>query len=608
MEEKNRPESPKKAITRRKKSEEEGSESEKKPIFQKEKKLFKYRSFSRQYQSFRKGGLGILDSFFNSFYIYLSERSIEKEEKRLAKSGNTKPNSRHLMDFHGPLLRVFSWIFSGFRKAGKAFPAPWKKSGDGRSHRSVHRFPRKNLTYYLAGALFCFVVFYIAFTLSSPVVLRAEINGKVVGIVENKNVLDSAINELEDNVEIVLGESFHFPYEVRYTFRRQHGAEVTPKNKITEQLYSYILDSICTAGGLYVDDQLVAVCRDADTVQAGIDEFVSRNHQGAESGIFNDIRIVTQAYPTDSIITQPQLARLLEEMSKPLEEREKAPLPENTPKGETEKEEDTPAMVLLSDTQLLPEENKVSHSNRPVSIDHIKIDFYNLQEVSYRASIPFDTVYQESAQHYTTMADETVRGVNGVSDVTARIYYVNGKEARREIISETVISEPKTRVISIGTKVLPEDQGINSFYSSYGRLIVPRVAPVYSYFGDREDGFHRAWDIPGHDGDNIYAAASGEVVCVIGQFGAFPDRPLNYFTTYGYCIILRHDNGFSTMYAHCSKVNVTLGQKVKQGEKIAEVGDTGNTTGSHVHFEVRINDVRVDPALYMYNGNKTIYN
>ncbi len=584
------------------------AKEEKKPEFEKERKLFKRRSFSRQYRIFRKGGLGVLDSLFNAFYILLNEKSIQKEEKRLEKKGEEEVSSRHFMELHSPFLRFFSAALSLWSRLRDSLSLHWKRSDSGKVHHVKLNFVRRHLSYYIIGALLIFVASYIGFTLSAPVVLRAEIDGKVLGIVENKNVVDSAVNELEDNVEIVLGESFRFPYEIRYTFRRQHNAPVTPKNKITEQLYTYILDSICTAGGLYVDDQLVAVCRDADTVQAGIDEFVSENHEGEESGIFNDIRIVTQAYPTDAIISQSQLAALLREMAKPLADREKNPIPDETPESVSGSAQDTPAMVLLADTQLLPREKEASRSNRPVSIEGIKLDFYHSEETSYRASIPFDTVYRESAQHYTTMADETTRGVNGVSDVTARIYYVDGVEVRRDILSETVISPPQTRVISIGTKLLPEDLGIKSFYSSQGRFIVPRVGPVYSYFGDREDGFHRAWDIPGKDGDNIYAAASGTVVTVIGQFGAFTDRPLNYFDSYGYCVILQHENGFSTMYAHCSKVNVTMGQEVKQGEKIAEVGDTGNTTGSHVHFEVRINDVRVDPGQYLYNGNKTIYN
>ena len=173
-----------------------------------------------------------------------------------------------------------------------------------------------------------------------------------------------------------------------------------------------------------------------------------------------------------------------------------------------------------------------------------------------------------------------------------------------EFIREKIKKKPVDRVISIGTKILPEAispfKGANSF-------IVPRVGYVSHYYGPRGEKMHSGWDIPGDEGDNIYAAASGTVVVAIGPNGFFAENTANHYTGYGYCIVIRHPNGFSTMYAHCSDINVTLGQEVKQGEKIGEVGNTGRSDGDHVHFEVILNGQRIDPVPYMYSGTKTIY-
>ena len=71
--------------------------------------------------------------------------------------------------------------------------------------------------------------------------------------------------------------------------------------------------------------------------------------------------------------------------------------------------------------------------------------------------------------------------------------------------------------------------------------------------------------------------------------------------TYGNLVIISHGNGIETYYAHCSKLLVSVGQNVSSGEQIALVGSTGNSTGSHLHVEVRVNGKPVNPQNYLYN-------
>ncbi len=130
---------------------------------------------------------------------------------------------------------------------------------------------------------------------------------------------------------------------------------------------------------------------------------------------------------------------------------------------------------------------------------------------------------------------------------------------------------------------------------------VPTVRAYSSTFGERWGTVHRGLDIANGPipiyGENIVAAADGTVIAVnaTSWYGA------GWSYGYGYCVIIDHGKDsrgrtISTLYAHCSKVFASVGQKVTGGKTvIAQAGKSGNVTGPHLHFEVRVNGVKVDP-------------
>jgi murein DD-endopeptidase MepM/ murein hydrolase activator NlpD len=131
-------------------------------------------------------------------------------------------------------------------------------------------------------------------------------------------------------------------------------------------------------------------------------------------------------------------------------------------------------------------------------------------------------------------------------------------------------------------------------------LMIPNSPPVDgsvgSGFGFRADPFtgrsalHTGLDFPGDVGTPIHAAAGGLVL------------ESRWHPEYGQLVEIDHGNGLSTRYAHCSKVLVAAGALVKRGQRIALIGNSGRSTGPHLHFEVLLDGVPQDPARFLAGG------
>lgn len=125
----------------------------------------------------------------------------------------------------------------------------------------------------------------------------------------------------------------------------------------------------------------------------------------------------------------------------------------------------------------------------------------------------------------------------------------------------------------------------------------PVKAPISSVFGSRRiingeaRSPHKGVDFAAPRGTLVYAAGSGEIV-----------ESANYFYT-GNTVVVDHGQGFQTLYCHLDVIYVTVGQTVASGVPIGTVGITGRATGPHLHFGVSLNNVRVDPVIFLRDLN-----
>lgn len=141
-------------------------------------------------------------------------------------------------------------------------------------------------------------------------------------------------------------------------------------------------------------------------------------------------------------------------------------------------------------------------------------------------------------------------------------------------------------------RIIAESQGNTTLPPGQYQWPVPSSSRITSPFGIRTWGsqqeFHYGIDIGAPAGTNIVAANPGKVIMVKKQ---------NY--GYGWYLVIDHGGGHATLYAHTSRIDVNVGDTVKRGDVIAGVGTTGNSTGNHLHFEVRVNGTRKNPLDYV---------
>ena len=193
---------------------------------------------------------------------------------------------------------------------------------------------------------------------------------------------------------------------------------------------------------------------------------------------------------------------------------------------------------------------------------------------------------------------------NNIDDITYTIKYET--ELKEFVDTGTIVAnlyvekpKPKPQPVVVGNRVTATGSvntslNVNYSYANLGSvsLIQPVSGVISSRFGARSSirsSAHTGLDIATSKGTPIAVAASGTVTFA-GWKGS-----------YGNLMVVTHADGVQTYYAHCNALYVTAGTYVEQGQIIGEVGTTGNSTGPHLHVEVRVNGVAYNPQNYLYN-------
>ncbi len=211
--------------------------------------------------------------------------------------------------------------------------------------------------------------------------------------------------------------------------------------------------------------------------------------------------------------------------------------------------------------------------------------------VQYDVEVPYTVQRVADESKYKGYERTRVKGKNGVNRITASVTYLDGEELFSSIVSSSVVQAPVTQIVSYGTKEKNSKNYKGGPYAEgYFIWPVPFTKMITQHYG--QNG-HGGMDISDHDiqGKNIIAADGGVVVISAYRKGTS-------YGSFGKYIVIDHGGGYQTLYAHCDELFVEAGEIVKQGQTIATVGNTGRSTGPHLHFEVLVNGRRRNPYSY----------
>lgn len=473
--------------------------------------------------------------------------------------------------------KIWKEYHAGTAKGFNGFP-----SGRKRGIRSVFEGDKGRVL----GAVMLSVMTVLCL---SSVIEPAEavtIDGNVIAYIEDEKVFDSGMEILEKEAEECLGYKYILAEQPVVSFSLASIYKVTDTGGFVENLVDYFSSDIQYRYVFTIGDHTLGAVTEEDREAAydSIEKFISKT--AGEYSWADEIN-VTETISDEYRLTEKEDFLTAGEfdlkINTPVEEASYLTVSE----GETAEDIALISGKTVSELALMNPETDVCNLSAGERIMIKPAVYYLSVTARYTETmtekIPYSCTYKWSRKVLEGETETASEGICGKTLVQRTVECVNGIAVSEEILDRTVISEPTSAVVLKGCK---KDTG-KMFYIPVDNCVVT------SRFGGRYINgsyeVHTGVDFGAAAGTSVYAAAGGTVI-VAGVIGN---------GNYGKLVVIDHGNGFKTYYAHNSKLLVSVGDVVEQCDKIALSGNTGRSTGPHVHFEVRYNNVAVNPFLYM---------
>ncbi|HVI42457.1 MAG TPA: M23 family metallopeptidase [Anaerovoracaceae bacterium] len=424
----------------------------------------------------------------------------------------------------------------------------------------------------------------VTLTIGSMTAYEYIYNGKVLGVVKNQEDVYKTIEIIGDKLstqydaEITIDEDKDIRFKKIVAFNQ----DIDDKEDVLNRL-TYMRDMKANGRGIFIGGKMVAILESEETAKEILDEIKNKyvkkdaNTQYKQIGFAEDVTIKDVETKLGNIETKDKALEYL--MTGAVEKKIHA-----VQSGETFSEIAKmyglkQSELQVSNPDVVPAKLQVGQEiclNQIVSL----VTVQTVEVAQYKETMPFEIAYENTGNLYKNEQTVKSRGTNGEKDVVAEIVRNNGVEVSRNEISSTILTQPVSQVVLVGTKEPPPLIGTGTF-------IYPIRGTLTSRYGSRWGRLHSGIDLAAPIGTHIKAADGGKVTFA------------GYNGQLGYMVAIDHGGGRVTWYGHCSKLFVKKGERVFQGQHIANVGNTGHSTGPHVHFEVHINGRTKNPLNYL---------
>ncbi len=406
------------------------------------------------------------------------------------------------------------------------------------------------------------------------------VEGHKMGIVREEADFWSAVEVAKEEIKTTYHQEIDLTDEIELKSTRADDEALTKEEYIVNNI-KRLMDIQIKAVAIVVDGNEVTLVKDMKTAEAVLDalkEPYINSEQEYEAVDFKESVELVGVMSSSGIIRDKEDA--LNYITKGTDEVKAHQVQSGESTWEIARKYDLSVEeIQRANPELNPDKLKIGQEISLV-VPKSYVSVMTKEYVELTETVAYETVYEETDSLYEGDRKIITQGEEGSREIKGYLIKENGVEVNREVLEEKVLSEPTTRVVAEGTKARPKTMATGVFSN-------PSRGTLSSRFGSRWGRVHTGIDIANKTGTPIYAADGGKV-SFSGTNGA-----------YGYLVIIDHENGYQTYYAHCSKLLVKKGERVYKGQHIANVGNTGRSTGPHVHFEVRKNGTPINPLSFV---------
>lgn len=446
----------------------------------------------------------------------------------------------------------------------------------------------------VVSCVFLFSV--VSYANSMTYALKLTVNGDLMGYVNDETVFTEAEKIVQQRITYLDSNTEMFSFESDYTVEMVGYGSTLTKYQLADKLLQSMGAEISYAYGLYIGNSFYGALESKDRVDAALEGLLDEYREGGDETVQFESQISYEPglYLTESIVSEDSIIKLI--TSKKSVAAYYTVVEGDSPYGILDKLGMSEEELALLNPDFSMESSLFIGDKILINQEEPFLAVSVTRKETYDERTAFDTTYTEDPTHYEGSSTIVQDGVKGTERVTADVSYINGIETRRKVLSRVTIEEPTPQIISMGTKpkpagvtaTIPDNMPIGQFLWPVGGSDGGQISEMMYGYGGYSG--HSGIDISAPYGTPIYAAESGTVILASWYYG------------YGNCVMIQHANGMVTVYGHASYLHVYVGQQVTMGEVIADVGSTGQSTGNHCHFEVRLNGqngTRVNPINYL---------